>query len=105
MKFVFLLVSFLIVANAMAQQEEVLLQKVKAKLDKVNDYQAEGKMKLDVSFINAPASNVTVYYKKPNHFKVKKNGGISILPKGGVSVNMNSLLPSSNYQTVPGGAS
>ena len=86
-----------------AQNEEALLHKVKAKLDKVADYEAAGKMRLDVSFINAPESNVTIYFKKPNKFKVKKAGGISILPKGGVSVNMASLLPAGAYQTVPGG--
>lgn len=105
MKYFLLFLSFFIVNALLAQDETALLQKVRAKLDKVTDYQAEGKMKLDVSFINAPASNVTVYYKKPNRYKVKKEGGISILPKGGVSVNAASLLASTNYQTVPGGTS
>ena len=71
-------------------------------MDKVNDYQAEGKMKIDVSFIDAPSSKVTVYYKKPNKFKVKKSGGISILPKGGISINAGSLLMDSNYDVVLG---
>lgn len=105
MKYFLLILSFFAAKLVAAQDEAALLQKVRAKLDKVTDYQAEGKMKLDVSFINAPASNVTVYYKKPNRYKVKKEGGISILPKGGVSVNAASLLASTNYQTVPGGAS
>lgn len=104
MKYIFLVLSFFSVATVMAQ-EEALLKKVRAKLEKVSDYQAEGKMKLDVSFINAPTSKVMVYYKKPNRLKVKKAGGISILPKGGMSVNANSLLMGQNYQTVPGGAS
>lgn len=86
-----------------AQNEEALLQKVKAKLETVTDYEAAGKMKMDVSFINAPESAVTIFFKKPNKFKVKKAGGISILPKGGVSVNMASLLPTGTYQIVPGG--
>lgn len=59
-------------------------------------------MKIDVSFIDAPDSKVIIYYKKPNQFKVKKNGGISILPKGGVSVNVGSLLENNNYDVVPG---
>jgi outer membrane lipoprotein-sorting protein len=105
MKSILFLLSFFLATMAMAQQEEALLKKVRAKQEKVADYQAEGRMKLDVSFINAPASKVTVYYKKPNRFKVKKAGGISILPKGGVSVNVNSLLTGGSYQTVPGGAS
>src|SRR5215218_2330623 len=104
MNYFFFFLSFFFATTVMAQEEEALLKRVRAKLEKVNDYTAEGKMKLDVSFINAPASNVTVYYKKPNKFKVKKAGGISILPKGGVSVNMATLLPGTAYQTVPGGS-
>jgi hypothetical protein len=104
MKRLMLLVAFVAISSSLfAQSEEVLLQKVKTKLEKVTDYEASGKMKMDVSFINAPESNVTIYFKKPNKFKVKKAGGISILPKGGVSVNMASLLPATTYQTVPGG--
>jgi outer membrane lipoprotein-sorting protein len=95
--------SFLFTSTLFAQKEEALLQKVKAKLNTVTDYEASGKMKLDVSFINAAESDVTIYFKKPNKFKVKKAGGISILPKGGVSVNTASLLPVGNYQTIPGG--
>lgn len=95
--------AFLFSAASAAQTEEALLQKVKAKLEKVTDYEAAGKLKLDVSFINAQESEVTIYFKKPNKFKVKKAGGISILPKGGVSVNTASLIPSGGYQSVPGG--
>lgn len=85
-----------------AQHENELVKKVKLKLDKVNDYTAQGRMRIDVSFIDAPESKVTVYYKKPDKFKVKKNGGISILPKGGVSVNIGALLGNENYDIVPG---
>jgi outer membrane lipoprotein-sorting protein len=84
------------------QEEEELVKKVKEKLDKVNDYKAEGKMKIDVSFIDAPPSKVNVYYKKPDKFKVKKEGGISILPKGSVSINLGSLLADDHYDIVPG---
>src|SRR5574337_853493 len=90
------------VAHSFAQDEVELIKKVKAKLDRVNDYVAQGKMKMDVSFIDAPDSKVTVYYKKPDRFKVVKAGGISILPKGGVSVNMGTLLKDENYDIVPG---
>lgn len=95
--------ALLLSCTLFAQAEDALLQRVKAKLEKVTDYEASGKLKLDVSFINAQESDVTIYFKKPNKFKVKKAGGISILPKGGVSVNTASLLPAGGYQTVPGG--
>lgn len=105
MKYLLFFITFFCVTAATAQEEEALLKKVRAKLEKVTDYQADGRMKLDVSFINAPPSKVIVYYKKPKRFKVKKAGGISILPKGGVSVNVNTLLTGGSYQTVPGGTS
>lgn len=78
-----------------------MVNKVKARLDKVNDYQAKGRMTIDVSFIDASPSDVTIYYKKPDRFKVKKEGGISLLPKGGVSINLGSLLSNGNYDVVP----
>lgn len=96
-------ISFLtIITHSFAQDEADLIKRVKEKLDKVNDYTAQGKMKIDVSFIDAPDSKVTVYYKKPDRFKVKKAGGISILPKGGISVNMGTLLANKDYDIVPG---
>lgn len=91
---------FVLANHSFAQDEMDLIKKVKAKLDKVNDYTAQGKMKIDVSFIDAPDSKVIVYYKRPDRFKVKKAGGISILPKGGVSVNMGSLLANENFDVV-----
>lgn len=80
-----------------------LIMKVKAKLDLVNDYEADGKMKTDVAFIKAPVGKVKVYFKKPNKFRLKKDGGISLLPKGGVSVNMNSLVTTSDFIALAAG--
>ena len=86
-----------------AQSEAELVKNVKAKLDKVNDYQADGIMKIDVSFIKAPASSVKVFYKKPDKFTIKKESGISILPKGGININLSSILTWKNYAVVPAG--
>jgi outer membrane lipoprotein-sorting protein len=58
-----------------------------------------------VAFIKAPSGKVKVYYKKPNKFKLKRDGGISLLPKGGVSVNMSSLLTSKNAVAIAAGES
>ena len=103
-KLLLLLVGALTLSSLVAQNETALINAVKAKMDKVKDYKATGQMIVDVSFINAPKSAVQVYYKNPNQFKVVKDGGISILPKGGVSVNVSSLLFGSNFATVPAGS-
>jgi len=91
--------------STFSQDATALIKKVKAKLDKVNDYVAEGRMKTDVAFIKAPSGKVKVYFKKPNKFKLKRDGGISILPKGGVSVNMSTLLTANNAVAIASGES
>ena len=82
-----------------------LVMKVKAKLEQVNDYEADGKMKTDVAFIKAPVGKVKVFFKKPNHFRLKKDGGISLLPKGGVSVNMSTVFAVSDFVALSAGES
>jgi outer membrane lipoprotein-sorting protein len=90
-------------SHAMAQDAEQLIKKVKAKLELVDNYEATGVMKTDIAFIKAPIGKVRIYFKKPNLFKIKKEGGISLLPKGGLSVNLSSLIASSNYTTIDAG--
>ena len=89
--------------NVNAQDADALVKKVKAKLEQVNDYVAEGKMKTDVAFIKAPVGKVKVYYQKPNRLKLVKEKGISILPKGGVSINSSSVLGLTNYTAIDAG--
>lgn len=102
MKLFFCFIFLFFSLSTFCQNETELVNKIKTKLDKVNNYQAEGKLKMDVSFIDAPESKVTIYYKSPDKFKVKKSGGISILPKGGVSINLGSLFADNNYEVVSG---
>jgi outer membrane lipoprotein-sorting protein len=90
--------------NISAQDDvQALIKKVKAKLGMVNDYQAEGIMKTDVSFMKVPESKVTVFYKKPDKFRIKKQDGISIVPKGGININLASLFAGDNYTAVAAG--
>jgi len=84
-------------------QGDPLIEKVAQKLATVNDYIAEGIMKTDVSFIKASLGKVKVYFKKPNLLKVRKEGGISLLPKGGVSLTLNTLLNTKQYTAIQAG--
>ncbi|MFZ4059050.1 MAG: LolA family protein, partial [Ferruginibacter sp.] len=60
-----------------AQDVNVLVQKVKAKIDLVNDYEATGRMKTNVTFLKVPEADVTIYFKKPNKIRIKNEKGIS----------------------------
>jgi outer membrane lipoprotein-sorting protein len=69
-----------------------LIDKVRAKLDKVNDYEARGTMKTNVVFIKAPIAQVKVYYKKPNKVRINNESGLSIVPKGSVNINLSNIF-------------
>jgi outer membrane lipoprotein-sorting protein len=91
-KILLLAIVSMIFLNTGAQTAEEIIQKVKAKLDKVNDYEAEGKMKTNVVFIKAPVATVKIYYKKPNKLKIDNKSGISFIPKGSVNININNVF-------------
>lgn len=99
------LLSLTLYINVNAQDASALAAKVKAKLAAVSDYEAKGVMVTDVSFMKIPKSDVLVYFKKPNKFKIKKQDGITVTPKGGVSINLNALIAGDNYTAVNAGSS
>lgn len=95
---------FVWVGQLSAQTPEELIKKVTAKLEKVNDYTAKGKLKTNVVFIKAPIASVKVYYKKPDKMKIVNEDGISFIPKGSVNINLAKFLSAAgNYEIVDAG--
>ncbi len=92
------------VGQAFDQTPEELVNKVRTKLEKVNDYTAKGKLKTNVVFIKAPIATVKVYYKKPDKMKIVNEDGISFIPKGSVNINLAKFLTGAgNYEIVDAG--
>jgi len=91
-KTVLIMISVFWVNLVCAQTPEELLNKIKTKLEQVNDYTAKGKLKTNVVFIKAPIASVKVYYKKPDKMKIVNEKGISFIPKGSVNINLAKFL-------------
>jgi hypothetical protein len=87
-----------------AQDVNVLVQKVKDKINLVNDYEANGKMKTNVVFLKVPVASVKMYFKKPNRLKIKNEKGISFIPKGAINMNLSNVLSSGKYSVLDVGA-
>ena len=106
MKYKWLFVFFISLSSISYSQETAiaLVQKLKAKMYLVNDYSASGRLKTDVAFLKVPVAKVNVYFKRPNKFRISKEKGISILPKGGVSINMQDVLAGNDYLALDAGA-
>lgn len=93
----------LLVVSSTAQDAQNLLNAVKKKLEAVKDYSGDATLSVDVSFMKVPDSKVKVYFRQPDLFKIIKTDGISILPKGGMNVSLNSLISGKEFTAVPGG--
>lgn len=101
----FLFAGFLLTgASTVAQQDvNALIKKVSAKIDQVNNYEADGKMKTNVTFLKVPESVVKIYFKKPNKLKIKNEKGISFVPKGAVSINLSNIINGGKYTALDAG--
>jgi len=98
------IIVIIITLQLAAQNPEELISKIKARLEKVNDYTAKGKLKTNVIFIKAPVATVKVFYKKPDKMKIVNENGISFIPKGSVNINLAKFLSASgNFEIVDAG--
>lgn len=101
-----LLLFLLICVNALvtpAQDVNNLVQKVKDKMNRVNDYEANGRMKTNVVFLKVPVASVKLYFKKPNQLRIRNEKGISFVPKGAVNINLNNILGAGAYTVLDAG--
>ena len=102
-KLIFLLVIVSHSQSSFSQDVNLLVQKVKDKLGRVNDYVASGRMKTNVIFLKVPIATVKIYFKKPNKLKIKNEKGISFIPRGAVTINMNNILSGTGFTAIDGG--
>ncbi len=88
---------------AKAQDINLLLNKAKAKIESVNDYEASAVMKTNVAFLKVPIARVKIYFKKPNKLKLKSEKGIQFIPKGAVSLNLNNITGNNKFTVIDAG--
>jgi hypothetical protein len=89
-----ILALFISSLSAQGQDPTSLMKQIEAKLEKVNDYQADATLKTEISFLKVPDATVKIYYKKPDKIKIKNQNGISLVPKETVSISLYSLVKS-----------
>ena len=89
-----LIVMFLIMSvNLFGQQKDAdkILKDVIRKFDKVEDYQADISLKLDISFAKIPDTKAKIYFKKPDKVKIDSKG-FAIVPRQSINFSPASLL-------------
>jgi len=83
---------------------EQLFYKLRDRVNAVRDYTAQVRMRIDVTFLKIPQLRGTLYFKSPDKLKLVRQGGLSILPKNGLTMNMGSLLPPGGVSVIDAGA-
>jgi outer membrane lipoprotein-sorting protein len=93
----------MILSSVQAQKTDTILNKVREKLQQVKDYQAEASMQINVPFLQVPDSKVSVYFKHPDKFRIIQTKGVSIIPRGGLNMNLHSLLDPKENMAIDAG--
>jgi outer membrane lipoprotein-sorting protein len=75
---------FTLVINSQSKDPETILNNVKTEFEKVEDYQVDVQIKVDVSFLKMPDRKAVIFYKKPDKFQIESEN-FAMLPKSGLN--------------------
>jgi hypothetical protein len=78
-------------AHAQHEDADQILKTVLVKQDRINDYQVNIEIELDVDFINMPVKHAVMYYKHPQMIRFKSNEFI-MLPQKGLNFSLRNIL-------------
>lgn len=82
-----------------AQNEaEQLLENVKDEFSKVEDYQVDIHIKVDVDFLKVPETDAKLYFKQPDKIELKSEG-FALLPKEGMDFSPTGFIKG-NYTAI-----
>lgn len=81
-----ILTLLLFTASSIAQKPdpEVILENVKKEFEKIDDYQVDVRIKVDVEFLKMPERQAKIYYKKPDKLQIESDN-FAMLPKSGLN--------------------
>ena len=70
--------------HAQIKDPDPILENVKKEFEKIEDYQVDVKVKVDVDFLKMPDREAIVYFKKPDKFHIDSEN-FALLPKSGLN--------------------
>lgn len=83
-------------AKAQAPDARQLVEQLRTQFEQVTDYQADIRITVDVSFINIPDREATVYFKQPDKMHVDSKG-FTLLPKKGMNAGGMDMIRHQDY--------
>lgn len=77
---VLFLIAASIISFAQQKDPQKIINEVKAKFDKIRDYEVDIRIRLDFSMVKIPETNAKLYFKQPDKVKIDSKG-FAMLPK------------------------
>lgn len=77
--------------SAQENMADTILEELKTNFDRIEDYQVDVTLEVDVEFLEVPTSEATIYFKKPDQTHVESEG-FALIPKEGLRFNPNTLM-------------
>lgn len=75
-----------IALSAQTKDPDKIIEEVKKNFEKINDYQVDVKIKVDVQSLKVPDMIAKIYYKKPDKVTIKSES-FALLPKEGMDLS------------------
>ncbi len=88
---IFITLLFISVLSAQSKDPDKILNSVKAKFEKIHDYEADLSIKIDINFVKVPETKAKVFFKQPDKTKIHSEG-FAMLPKQSRSFSPAQLL-------------
>ena len=79
-----LIILYATIGNSQQKNPDTILDNVKKEFEKIEDYQVNVKIKVDVDFLKMPEREATIFYKKPDKFHIDSDN-FALLPKSGLN--------------------
>jgi len=84
LRLILLVFTFTSIGFSQKPDPELILEKVKKEFEKINNYQVNVQIKVDVEFLKMRDRQATIYYKKPDKLHIESDN-FTMLPKSGLN--------------------
>ncbi len=82
MKKIFLIIMIITISEILPQQKNAdeLINSVISNFNRVQDYEVDIEIKVDVDFLKVPDSKAKIFFKQPDKIKLKSEKEIALIP-------------------------
>lgn len=99
-----LVLCFISGKHASALEAEQLFYALRTKVLTVKDYQADIKMKIDVSYMKIPLLKGKLFFRSPDKMRLEREGGLSLLPRKNINLTLSNLIPTGKVMVLDAGS-